>query len=147
MTRDIVHAFRWLRKRPLFAVSVIAILALGAGANTAAFSIVDAVLLRALPYESSAGLIRVQATSPKRAIIGLSAADYLSLIAETQGAQTQGALFSKTVPYVRDMITLTGAGEPDQFFALRTPTTNSMPPMSPCSATGFGSASFTPTPA
>jgi putative ABC transport system permease protein len=120
MTRDIVHAFRWLRKHPLFAVSVIAILALGAGANTAAFSIVDAVLLRALPYESSAGLIRVQATSPKRAIIGLSAADYLSLIAETQGAQTQGALFSKTVPYVRDMITLTGAGEPDQFFALRT---------------------------
>ena len=115
MSRDLVHAFRWLRKHPLFAASVIAILALGAGANTAVFSIVDAVLLRALPYESSAGLIRVQATSPKRAVIGISAADYLSLI-----EQTKGGLFSKTVPCVRDMITLTGAGEPDQFFALRT---------------------------
>src|SRR5579862_1929905 len=108
MTRDIVHAFRWLRKHPLFAVSVVAILALGAGANTAIFSVVDAVLLRALPYESSPGLIRIQATSPKRAVIGLSAADYLSLI-----DQTRGAFFTQTVPYVRDMITMTGAGEPD----------------------------------
>jgi len=113
MARDLLHAFRWLRKHPLFAVSVIAILALGAGANTAVFSIVDAVLLRPLPYESSAGLVRVQATSPKFANVGLSGADYLAFAGRT-------GLFSKTVPYQRDMITLTGAGDPDQFFALRT---------------------------
>jgi putative ABC transport system permease protein len=115
MIHDLLHAFRWLRKHPLFAVSVIAILALGAGANTAAFSIVDAVLLRALPYESSPGLVRVQATSPKRAVIGISASDFLSLVDETRGS-----LFTQTVPYIRDMITMTGAGEPDQFLALRT---------------------------
>jgi hypothetical protein len=76
MIRDLLHAFRWLRKHPLFAVSVIAILALGAGANTAVFSVVDAVLLRTLPYESAPGLVRIQAASPKRGVIGLSAADY-----------------------------------------------------------------------
>ena len=113
MARDLLHAFRWLCNHPLFAVSVIAILALGAGANTAVFSIVDAVLLRPLPYESSAGLVRVQATSPKFANVGLSGADYLAFAGRT-------GLFSKTVPYQRDMITLTGAGDPDQFFALRT---------------------------
>ncbi len=113
MTGDILHALRWLRKHPLFAASVIAILALGAGANTAVFSIVDAVLLRALPYESSPGLVRVQATSPKLTNIGLSAADYFAFAGRSD-------LFTKTVPYLRDMITMTGAGDPDQFFALRT---------------------------
>jgi len=115
MIHDLLHAFRWLRKHPLFAVSVIAILAVGAGANTAVFSVVDAVLLRALPYESSPGLVRVLATSPKRAVIGISAADYLAFI-----DKTRGSIFSQTVPYIRDMITMTGASEPDQFFALRT---------------------------
>ena len=44
---------------------------------------------------------------------GISAADYLSFA-------DRHDVFAKTVPYFRDMITLTGAGDPDQFFALRT---------------------------
>src|SRR5580692_8874638 len=118
MTRDLLHSFRWLRAHPLFAIAVTAILALGVGANTAVFSIVDAVLLRALPYESSPRLVRIQASSAKRPVIGISAADYLSSFTERPGDQSN--VFTKTVPYFRDMITLTGAGEPDQFFALRT---------------------------
>ena len=111
MTRDFLHSLRWLRAHPAFAIAVTAILALGVGANTAVFSIVDAVLLRALPYESSPGLVRIQANSAKRPMNGISAADYLSW--------QHNDIFTQTVPYVRDMITLTGAGEPDQFFALR----------------------------
>ena len=59
MIRDLLHSFRWLRAHPLFAIAVTVILALGVGANTAVFSIVDAVLLHALPYESSPGLVRI----------------------------------------------------------------------------------------
>ena len=112
MTRDLFHSLRWLRARPLFAIAVTAILGLGVGANTAVFSIVDAVLLHTLPYEASPGLVRIQATSARRPVNGISAADYLSW--------EHNDVFTQTFPYFRDMITLTGAGEPDQFFALHT---------------------------
>jgi putative ABC transport system permease protein len=55
--QDLSFALRGIRKQPGFAVLVICLLALGVGANTAIFSIVDAVLLRALPYPHSEQLI------------------------------------------------------------------------------------------
>jgi predicted permease len=113
MIRDLLWALRWLRKNPLFTAAVIFILALGIGANTAAFSIVDAVLLRPLPYRSPAGLVRVEETSPKRELFGIAAEDYPRLRDRTD-------LFEVSAPFVKDMVTLTGIATPDQVFALRT---------------------------
>jgi hypothetical protein len=48
--RNVVHAFWLLRKNLGFTFSVLAILALGVGANTAIFGIVNAILLKPLPY-------------------------------------------------------------------------------------------------
>ncbi len=51
--RDLRHAFRSLRRNRGFAVTVILTLALGIGANTTVFSVVDAAMFRPLPYRES----------------------------------------------------------------------------------------------
>ena len=110
---DFIESARWLVRNPVFMVSVVSILALGNGAVTSVFSIVDAVLLRPLPYKSAKLLARIDETATKRPITGVSAADYFRWRDRTD-------LFEATVPYLRDTVTLTAAGEPDQIIVLRT---------------------------
>ncbi len=113
MTADLVHALRRLAKNPRFLVAVIAILALGIGANTAVFSVADAVLLRPPPYQAAARMVTIEQTTPKWVMSVISADDYL-VWADRRD------LFEKTIPYRRDIVTLTNAGDPDQVFTVRT---------------------------
>jgi len=115
MMRDVLSAVRWLRKNPWFTLAVTAILGLAIGATTAVFSIVDAVLLRPLPYQSSSTLVKIEETGRERVIgyISPSTSDYLFW-------RGRSDLFEKTVPYRRDVLTLTNIGAPDQVFAVRT---------------------------
>jgi len=57
--RDLGYAFRTLRRKPGFALTAILILALGIGANTAIFSLMNAVLLRSLPVDDPSSLVRL----------------------------------------------------------------------------------------
>jgi predicted permease len=65
MRSDLTYALRTLARNPGFAAIVILILAIGIGANTAMFSIVDGVLLRPLPFDNPSRLVAVQEVVPK----------------------------------------------------------------------------------
>src|SRR6478609_4807910 len=63
--KDLRFAIRNVRKRPNFAVIVIAVLGLGIGSTTAIFSIVDALVLRSLPYPNADRLVMMKEVGPK----------------------------------------------------------------------------------
>jgi putative ABC transport system permease protein len=69
---DLCYALRVVSRTPSFAVAVVSVLALGIGANTALFSIVNAVLLRPLPFEEPERLVRIFTRTPAGVSFDLS---------------------------------------------------------------------------
>src|SRR5579859_4939055 len=112
MRLDLLLALRWMRKDPFFTTAIVCILALGIGATTAVFSIVDAVLLRPSPYPSAERLVRIEESSASHALSGVPIMDY-------QRWAGRSDIFERIAPYIRDTVTLTGDGEPDQVIAVR----------------------------
>ena len=74
--RDIDFAVRALRRTPVFAAVALLTLALGVGANTAIFSIVNGVILRPLGYPESDQLMRLTAQYPSLGELGVSNPEY-----------------------------------------------------------------------
>jgi len=112
MHQDLWWAVRWLRKNPLFTAAVVFVLALGIGANSAVFSIVDAVLLRPSPFPLAQRLVRVEERT-NDPWTGVPVRDY-------QKWAGRAEIFERTAAYLRDTVTLTGDGEPEQVIAVRT---------------------------
>ena len=74
--KDIQFAFRSMAKTPSFTLTALAALALGIGANTAVFSVINAVLLRPLPYTNPDQLLALFEVSPKVGPFKISAANF-----------------------------------------------------------------------
>ena len=104
--RDVRYAARTLRKSPAFTAVVVLTLTLGIGANTAIFSAVNAIMLRALPAEHPDELISLTALYPDGAE-PFSYAAYRSIAAD--GAHLVDALAASTAR--RDAITIDGPPE------------------------------------
>src|SRR6476646_1612015 len=69
--QSVIHGIRSLRSNPGFTLSALAVLMLGIGANTAIFSVVNAVLLKPLPCPDSDSIVTVNHVPPAAAFPGL----------------------------------------------------------------------------
>ncbi len=76
LLRDVRQAFRLMRRNPGFTAIVTLTLAVAIGANTALFSVVDGVLLQALPYREPQRLVQIHAMSPQTAEAPLTPAEF-----------------------------------------------------------------------
>jgi predicted permease len=104
--QDLRYALRQLRKSPGFTAVAVITLALGIGANTAIFSVVDAVLLQPLPYQKPDRLVAVKPTEPgRRDDVGVSYPAFLDW-------RSQNHVFAGLSAFRTDDFTLTGRGEP-----------------------------------
>jgi putative ABC transport system permease protein len=109
LRQDLALAVRGLARNPLFAATIVLTMALGVGANTAIFSVVDAVLLRGLPYEHGDRMMvlrqqRPRANVPNQNFSPQEIADYRG------GASTLDAV----VEFHSMWFILLGRGEPER---------------------------------
>src|SRR5262245_8336210 len=109
IVQDLKYGLRMLKRNPCFTVVAVLTLALGIGANTAIFSVVNAVLLRSLPYQDPDRLV---AASYYRGIGG----DY-AWVADFKAWRDQAKAFEQIAAYRTDDADLTGNGEPERLTA------------------------------
>ncbi len=107
--QDLVYALRTLRNKPVFSAVAVLTLALGVGANTAMFSIVNAVLLRPLPYADSARLVRVIFSQP-----GIGMRDVPFSVPELEDLRTRAGIFEYASAMGRGSANLTGGKQPER---------------------------------
>jgi putative ABC transport system permease protein len=105
--QDTSYALRLFRRAPAFTASAVLTLAVGIGANTGIFSIVDAVLLRPLPYPEPDRLVRVYETRVRDGLFHNSASGPNAL-----DWQQQGTAFSGMTMYRQRSLNVSGRGEP-----------------------------------
>ncbi len=116
MLQDLRFALRVLARSPGFTAVAVAVLALGIGASTAIFSVVDTVLLRPLPYQDPDRLVVVQEGLPKLGPdargIPLPAPDVLDF-------RQQNRVFSFLAAYRNSQFDLAEGGEPERITGAR----------------------------
>jgi hypothetical protein len=117
LVRDVRYGIRTLNKSPGFAIAGIVILGLGIGVNTAIFTVVNAVVLKPLPFADADRLVRVWHTPPQSTFAGmevfaLSPANFIDW-------EAQNEVFERMAIYRGGRWTLTGQGEPDAVVVYR----------------------------
>jgi MacB-like periplasmic core domain/FtsX-like permease family len=105
---DVRYAFRIMRKSPGFTLIIILTLALGIGANTSIFSIVNAVLLRSLPYYDPSRLVKITFNNP-----GIGLHDIPFSVPELEDLKSRAGVFEEVSVVVSGPTNLTGGKQPE----------------------------------
>jgi putative ABC transport system permease protein len=113
LKRELLYGLRRLRQRPGFTLIALLILGLGIGANTAIFSLLDAVALRPLPYPQPDRLVKVWSTAPEQGIeqVEVSYTKFRRL-------RQSEALAAVTV-YFEEAFNLTETGNPESLSGIK----------------------------
>jgi predicted permease len=114
MPHDLRYALRLMVKSPAFTAVAILTLALGIGANTAIFSVVNALVLRPLPLGDPDRLVLISVSNPARGFRGSSFS-----LASYEALRDRNRTFSGIAGFCFDALTLTGGAEPEQLAAAR----------------------------
>src|SRR6201981_2723544 len=109
MLQDIRYALRQFRKNPGFTAVGVLTLALGIGANTAIFSVVNAVLLRPLPYKDADRLVMLWQQNPHRGWFqnNVSGANFLDW-------KKQNHVFTDMAAFESNSFNLSGDAKPEE---------------------------------
>jgi putative ABC transport system permease protein len=105
--QDVRFAARLLRRQPSFSIVAIATLALGIGATTAVFTVVDGVLLRPLPYRDPGRIVLLMNGRGGVLLPVLSPLNYLDVV-------SQSGVFTESAAMDPSSASLTGFGDPQQ---------------------------------
>jgi predicted permease len=108
-TQDLKYGLRTMRRGPGFTAAAVVTLALGIGANSAIFSVVNAVLLRPLPYPNAGRLVRIKRVDPRGGNVGgtVSYPNFSDFREQAPGLQ-YAAAYSDSYGW------LGGSGEPER---------------------------------
>jgi len=109
--QDVRYGFRMLRRNPGFGLTAILILAIGIGANTAVFSIVNSILLKPLPFPDHQRLVMLRDTGDRDTKTPLSYPEF-------QAWRDHKEIFDSVGSYFVGSADLTSPGEPQQFEVL-----------------------------
>jgi putative ABC transport system permease protein len=107
--QDVRYGVRTLAKKPGFTLAAVLTLALGIGANTAIFSVVNAVLLRPLPFEDPDRIMQVWSTNTEE-----GDKDLVTSVPDFLDWQNLNRSFTQLAAYSSTSFILTGAGEPER---------------------------------
>jgi len=110
--QDLRYGARMLLKNPGFTLIAVLTLSLGIGANTAIFSVVNAVLLKPLPYAHPDRLVWVTEFFPHNRGEMTGSPDFIEW-------RTQAGVFEHLAAFSTDSANLTGSGEPERLTAVR----------------------------
>jgi MacB-like periplasmic core domain len=110
---DVRYAFRIMRKSPGFTLIIILTLALGIGANTSIFSIVNAVLLRSLPYHDPSRLVKITFNNP-----GIGLRDIRYSVPEWEDLKSRAGVFEEVSVVWPTSTNLIGGKDPERLEAL-----------------------------
>jgi putative ABC transport system permease protein len=107
MTKDLLHSMRSLLRHPAFTAVAVITLMLAIGVNTTIFSVVNAVLLKALPFRDPQQLVSVDRTPTAGGLPGIAAYQYLAW-------KDRNTTFDDLAAFTDNNFNLTGIGEPER---------------------------------